>query len=190
MSNITKKAIEEALKKILLEKSLNKITINDIAEECGISRMTFYYHFKDIYDLVEYSCVEEANKILKGKKTYETWQEGFLDIFEALIDNKVFIMNVYNSISRDQLEINLYKMVYKLMIAVVEEQSKKFSVLEKDKKFIADFYKYALVGLLLDWIKNGMKTNPKEIVKQLDLLVHGNIATALSNYESERKSRI
>lgn len=54
---------------ILLKRSLDKITINDIAEDCGINRMTFYYRFKDIYDLVEWSCVEDAAKALDGKKT-------------------------------------------------------------------------------------------------------------------------
>ena len=49
MSQLTKRALEESLKKLLLKKPLTKITINDIAEDCGINRMTFYYHFKDIY---------------------------------------------------------------------------------------------------------------------------------------------
>ena len=53
MTNTTKLALEAALKKELLMKSLDKITINELAEDCGISRMAFYYHFKDIYDLVE-----------------------------------------------------------------------------------------------------------------------------------------
>ncbi len=37
--------------------------------------MAFYYHFKDIYDLVEWVCVEDGTKALQGKKTYENWQE-------------------------------------------------------------------------------------------------------------------
>ena len=53
MSQITKHALEASLKHLLLEKPLPKISIADITEDCGISRMTFYYHFKDIYDLIE-----------------------------------------------------------------------------------------------------------------------------------------
>ena len=100
MSNITKRALEASLKNLLLQKPLNKITVGDIANDCGINRMTFYYHFKDIYDLIEWSCVEDATKALEGKKTYDTWQEGFLNIFNAVLDNKPFIMNVYRSVSR------------------------------------------------------------------------------------------
>ena len=78
MSQTTKRALEDSLKRMLLKKSLDKITISDIAEDCGINRMTFYYHFKDIYDLVEWSCIEDAARALDGKKTYDTWQQGFL----------------------------------------------------------------------------------------------------------------
>ena len=87
MSQVTKRALEASLKHLLLQKPLNKITINDIAEDCGINRMTFYYHFKDIYDLVEWCCEEDASRALAGKKTYETWQQGLLQIFEAVQDN-------------------------------------------------------------------------------------------------------
>ena len=104
MSQVTKRALEASLKNLLLKKPLDKITINDITEDCGINRMTFYYHFKDIYDLIEWCCVEDAKKALEGKKTYDTWQQGFLQIFEAVLDNKPFILNVYHSVSREQVE--------------------------------------------------------------------------------------
>ena len=50
MSDLTKRALEQSLKNLLLQKPLHKITISDIADDCGINRMTFYYHFKDIYE--------------------------------------------------------------------------------------------------------------------------------------------
>ena len=56
MSTITKRALEASLKKLVKTKPLNKITVSDITDDCGINRMTFYYHFKDIYDLVEWIC--------------------------------------------------------------------------------------------------------------------------------------
>lgn len=186
MSQTTKRALEASLKSLLLQKPLDKITINDIAEDCGINRMTFYYHFKDIYDLIEWSCVEDAAKALEGKKTYDTWQQGFLQIFEAVQANKPFIINVYNSVSREQVELYLYKLTYNLMIGVVNEKSKGMVVNNEDKKFVADFYKYAFVGLMLDWIKNGMKEDPHLIIARLGMLVHGNITSALENYREDK----
>lgn len=146
MSQITKRALEESLKHLLLQKPLNKITINDIAEDCGINRMTFYYHFKDIYDLIEWSCLEDAQKALAGKKTYDTWQEGFLHIFEAVKENKPFVMNVYRSVSREQIENYLFSLTYDLLLGVVNEQADGMSVRDEDKAFIANVYKYTFVG--------------------------------------------
>lgn len=182
MSQITKRALEQSLKNLLREKPLSKITVTDITEDCGISRMTFYYHFKDIYDLVEWACMEDAAKALANKKTYDTWQQGFLQIFEAVQENKPFIINVYRSVSREQVELYLYKLTYDLLIGVVNECSKDLNVREDDKEFIANFYKYAFVGVMLDWVKNDMKEDPKQIIDRLSTLMHGNVSAALERF--------
>ena len=186
MSQTTKRALAASLKHLLLQKPLDKITIGDIAEDCGISRMTFYYHFKDIYDLIEWSCVEEASRVIEGNKTYDTWQEGFLHIFEAVLANKPFVMNVYHSVSREQVERYLYHLTYDLLIGVVEERAEGIPVSEEDKEFIANFYKFAFVGLMLDWIRKGMREDPERIVGRLSTLIHGDISRALEKYRTDR----
>lgn len=188
MSQITKKAIEASLKNLLLKKPFDKITINDIAEDCGISRMTFYYHFKDIYDLMEWACEEDAKKILEGKDDYKTWTQGFLNLFEEVLKNKPFILNVYRSVGREQVENYLYKIVYDLLLNVVEEKAQGMTVRDEDKEFIADFYKYAFVGLMLDWVKNGMKEDPHKIVKKVEFLLSGSLSVSLERFRTGRIS--
>ena len=160
MSQVTKRALESSLKKLLLEKPLHKITVSDITDDCGINRMTFYYHFKDIYDLVEWACIESATRALAGQKTYDTWQQGFLQILQAVQKDKVFVTKVYHSISREHIENYLYRLTYDLMIGVVEEKAAGMTVRPEDKEFIANFYKYAFVGLTLEWVRTGMKADP------------------------------
>ena len=75
MSQMTKNALADSLKALLEFRPVDKITISDITDDCGVNRMTFYYHFQDIYDLLEWSWIREANKVLNGKKTYDTWQQ-------------------------------------------------------------------------------------------------------------------
>ena len=185
MSNRTKLQLEDAFKELLLEKTFHKITIKDLTDKCHISRMAFYYHFKDIYDLVEWSCIEDASRALQGKKTYDTWQEGLQQIFEAVLENKPFILNVYRSVKREQVENYLYSLTYQLIEGVVEEQSKNLMVTEEQKKFIADFYKYSFVGVMLDWIKRGMKEAPEEIANMVCVTMHGNVGNSLRNMEKE-----
>ncbi len=59
-------------------------------------------------------------------------------------------------------------------------------VREEDKAFIADFYKYAFVGLMLDWIRKGMKEDPHAIIADLSLLVQGSVSAALERYRTDR----
>lgn len=185
MSQTTKRALEASLKHLLLQKPLDKITINDITEDCGINRMTFYYHFKDIYDLVEWSCYEDAAKALAGNKTYGTWQQGFLHIFLAVKENKPFIVNVYRCVSREQIEKYLDKVTYDLLINVVYEAAKDMEIPEEEKDFIANFYKHAFVGLMLDWIGDDMKEDPEAIIDHLSKLMQGNFPRALQAYSRE-----
>ena len=187
MSNITKKALMESLKKLMLQKPLNKITINDLTADCGISRMAFYYHFRDIYDLVEWACLEESTKALQGKKTYETWQEGLLQIFEAVYENKPFIINAYHAVSREQIENYHFHLTHDLIMGVVLEQSKETALSDAQKNFIADFYKYSFVGIMLDWIRQGMKDDYTSICDNMCITIQGNITNSIKNFTNVSK---
>lgn len=186
MSEITKRAFASSLKKMLAKRPLEKIRVIDITEDCGVNRQTFYYHFKDIYDLLEWVYTNEATKALGGKKTYETWKQGFKQIFQYILNNKEFVLSTFNSVSREYLERYLYNEVYLLLIGVVEEKAKGIPVREKDKSFIADFYKYAFVGIVLDWIRTGMKEEADEIIERLDKLIYGNMEEALERYRTDK----
>ena len=186
MPNATKAALEESLKRLLLKKPLDKITITDLTTDCGISRMAFYYHFKDIYDLVEWSCVEDGAKALQGKKTSESWTEGLTQIFEAVLENKPFIMNVYRNADRERMENYLYKLTYDLIAGVVEEKSKGLDLTEEDKKFIANFYKYGFVGIMIEWIQAGMKEDIEELVNKMSLTLHDTVTTSVQNFQQDK----
>lgn len=183
MAGSTKYALEDALKKLLLQKPIDKITINDLTEECGISRMTFYYHFKDIYDLVEWACLEDAKRALDEKKTCDTWQQGLLQIFEAVQQNKPFILNVYRCVHREQVEKYLQPLVDHLLLDIIQEKSGGMTVRDEDKQFIAQIYSYIFIGLMLDWIKEDMREDPQNIVDRLAKLITGSISAALARFQ-------
>ena len=169
MSQTTKRALEASLKKLLLEKPLNKITINDITEDCGVNRMTFYYHFKDIYDLVDWILTEDAVKAMEGRQSFDTWTEAFLEILHQIRDNKTLVLNVYRSVGREQVEQYLYKLLDPML-----------------KEFVVDFYKYALVGVVLEWIRRDMKTEPAVMVERMGRMLQGDLRRALCRLASNK----
>ena len=184
MSDLTRNAISDALKRLLAEKPLSRVTVMDIAAECGISRMTFYYHFRDIYDLVGWIISSDITRILSGRRTHDTWQEGFLSIFRAVEKDHVFVFNVYNSMSREQLERSLSGPVSELLLAVLRETDAAAGLQNEDLLFIASFYSYAFIGVMLDWVGNGMMERPEPMIRRIECIMSGSFEKAVERFSA------
>ncbi|MCI8935140.1 MAG: TetR family transcriptional regulator, partial [Clostridiaceae bacterium] len=74
MSNLTKRQLSVSLQKLLVQNQLDKITIQDLVNEAQVSRKTFYYHFQDIYDLLEWTLVDEGKKLLTERQGEDGWK--------------------------------------------------------------------------------------------------------------------
>lgn len=92
-------------------------------------------------------------------------------------------MNTYHSIRRESLERYLYQVVYQLLMDVINELPEGTGVSEENKGFIAHFYKYPFVGLMLDWVRSGMREAPEDIIDKLSRLITGDIKRALNKYK-------
>ena len=184
MSDITKKALERSLKKLLLTKPLSKITVSDITDDCKVNRMTFYYHFTDIYDLIKWICLQNADEALDNNKTYDTWQQGLLNIFNIIRKNKVFVESVYRDMDRRVIERYLHPQVHSLIMGVVEEKSDGMVVCDNDKNFIASFLEYAFEGMIYAWIESGMKEDPEYLVSSASVIIQGDVALALKEFSN------
>ena len=181
----TKERIVEAYIELESERPVEKITVTALVERSRITRKTFYYYFKDIYDLLEWIFTNEVIEEIDNEKE-EDWQQKFIYIFEYVIQNKEFIKNVYSSGSKEYFLKFVYKQTNLLIINFIEKEYKNKKVKEENKKFIANFYKYGFVGIMEEWIETGMKENPKEIVSKLNDIIEGDIERALEKLSKEK----
>lgn len=191
-SDATKVAMSNALKEQLKKKKLSKITINDIASACNISRMTFYYHFQDIYDLTEWTLEEAAGRAIGENRTYESLQQGFEGLLRELQANQTLILNIYRSMDREMIERYLLKKAESLLMPVVEHESHGLPVNEENKRRVAIFYSYAFLGVLMEWIGKGMAAPPREVVKMVSAIIQGDFRNSLENLgklETQHPSR-
>ena len=156
MSDITKHALAASLKKLLAKKPIDKITVKDIVEDCGVNRHTFYYHFQDIYELIEWFCYDEAEHIIGSHKTFDTWKTGFHDLYVYLQQNRDIVMNAYNSNYRNYLEKYIVSLVRPYIADFLRIQSEGMNLTEEKIDFIADTYTFGIVSLSMDWIANEM----------------------------------
>ena len=122
------------------------------------------------------------------RSDHRLWHQpyGFLLSFQRY-ENKPFIINAYNAISREQIENFLFQLTHDLIMSVVEEQARSTSLTQEQKSFIADFYKYSFVGIMLDWIRQGMKSDYTDIWKNMCITIHGNITNSIQNFTKHAK---
>lgn len=179
MSDHTKYALADALKKVLKRKTLDKITISDLTNECGVNRQTFYYHFHDIYDLIEWMYTTSVSEAIGSNRKSNNWEEGMEGMCRQMLDNSQFILKTYHSRSGGHLKNIIQDSAYTLLMDVVNDASKGIHISESDKKFIADFYKYGFAGIVLSWIDKGMSEDPKIMVMRTSYLMKGNIQEAV-----------
>lgn len=180
MSQFTKKAIKDSLIKLLNSRPLDKITVKDIVEDCGVNRNTFYYYYQDIYALLEDIFETEAKTAMELHKEYDSWQEGLIQSTAFALQNKKAIYHIYNSINRDKLERYLYSISGDLMTWFVQQQAQGLAVSEEDIHLVVIFYKHAVVGIIMEWLQRGMKDDPEMIIRRLGQLFDGNIRHVLA----------
>ena len=179
MSQFTKKAIVETFLELLKEHSLDKITVKDIVEKCGINRNTFYYYYQDIYDLIDDVFDIETKKVLEDEKQYESWYEELLRVALFVVENRPAILHIYDSKSRDVLEKYLFAICDKLIRNYVEQQVQGMEVSDKEKEFVITFYGYSLVGMTLNWIKGNSQSDSADYLKGMAAVFEGTVKTAL-----------
>lgn len=180
MSEIAKHALEDSLKVLLLRKTFNKITIGDLTKECGINRMTFYYHFTDMHHLLSWIILDEIHQLLLDTNIYP---EGFIRLLYKIKEDKVYIMNVFHSLHQEEFQSYLFPMIQGILKMKIEEEADNMIIQESDKEFIARFYSYCIVGLLIDWIKDDMKESPELLSDKMSEIMDECIHRALKRFE-------
>lgn len=188
MPNITKKLLADAFLRQLNQKTLNKITVQDIADEAGVSRKTFYYYFQDIYDLMEWILEEKCRQMLGGV-TADTWQDGMLNLLQYIKDNRLLMLNTYSVIDRDTLDNYFARITEPLVRKILVEQPDYDKLCPEDEHVIVELYTYALVGNLCHWIGGGMKGDPVLLSKQIGIVCNGALANIIARFVQERREQ-
>lgn len=186
-STNTKRTIAESLKKLTETMPLNKITIQNIVDNCSLNRQTFYYHFRDIYDLIEWIFTIEALSEDEGLELtqmhFPTWQKGFLHIAAYIEKNKAFCLKTYHSQAKDPLIGFIYSAVYDLLFDAIGELAKDKKVARENKEMIAAFYTHAFMSFINSWMRSGLKEPPESLVDRLSQLMEGTLEGSVAKYE-------
>ena len=157
MPNFTKRAIKEAFVALLDERPLNKITVKDVVEACGINRNSFYYHFQDLPALLEEIIAQRVRELIEMHPTVDSLEDCFDAAAEFVLQNRRAVLHIYNSLSRDVFERYLMDVCLYVVKTYVEADFAGRPVDERDMETIIRYHKCECFGNIIDWLNGGMK---------------------------------
>lgn len=179
MAQHTKNAIRLAFIQLLNERSLDKISIKDIAEKSAVNRNTFYYYYADIFALVEDILQLEAQDFQAKMRRYDSWQDAFRDATAFAAQNKRAVYHLYNSGNQEIIRRYYHKVILAAMTSYIRDQAEGLEADEADIMVLSEFYSAALSGLTALWLQNGMKYDVDAYIDHLGKLLDGNIRHSL-----------
>lgn len=168
-SNITKKAISEALKQLCKEKPFDKISVADITAACGLNRQTFYYHFQDKYELLSWIYYNENFSKITEDIGFDNWDKKILQMLKLMKKDKGFYSNTLRE-QEHTFESYLFEMAKALFVEAIDQMDELKKLTDIEKEFDAEFYAYGICGMIISWAQNGMKIPPETVAARLKCL--------------------
>lgn len=187
-STITKKAIATGMKELTKTKSFDKITVSDITQICGLNRQTFYYHFQDKYELVNWIYYNELISIVADDLTYENCIEKVFQMLSRMKSEDYFYENTLKASVKNEFEEYLFKVTSELFCDIIGRIARNTKMEEEEIRFIADFYAFGMTGTIISWAQNGMKESPEYIAEQIKNLAYGTEKFATVRYQENKKN--
>ena len=165
-SAATRRAISEALKALMLQKPLDKITIGEIMDACGMRRQHFYYYFTDIYDLLRWTFEEEALQLRREQSGDLPWQEGLLQLFHYIADHRAICLCALDSLGREYLkqlvETDISGIVRRTVDRLARENGFPENAAMEDTA--VRFLTLALAGVMESWLRGELTQTREELI--------------------------
>ncbi|MGN0458742.1 MAG: TetR/AcrR family transcriptional regulator C-terminal domain-containing protein [Eubacterium sp.] len=171
-SEQTKQSIAYALKELMKVKPFEKITVSDITDKCKIHRQTFYYHFQDRYELLDWLLYNELVLPFITDLNINTVYDRFYTIFDIIYNDKRFYQAAF-SINVTDISKYISTVSTREFARVISEIGKENGIDQNsiDNKMVAEFFGYGFSGVVISWASRGMKETPKEMTENIEKFI-------------------
>lgn len=186
-TRMTKKALAASLKKLMEDSALDKISIREITEDCGVNRKTFYYHFDNIYDLVGWMFEEEAIESVKKYNFVTDYEDVVRFSMNYIEENEHVINSALDVLGRDELKKFFYNNFVGNMRSVVDELSEGMTIPQDYIDFLINFYAESFASLLIDWVRNRSERDKEKYIKYISLALFESIRPDLERAHNKFK---
>ncbi|MGN0536978.1 MAG: TetR/AcrR family transcriptional regulator [Acutalibacteraceae bacterium] len=187
MPQMTKKAIIECTFELAEKKPLNKITVRNIVDRCGITRNTFYYYFHDIYEVISVGISEILTQIKNNGS--QGGDRILLEIIGFCIEHKKLWKNIYRSLGHDETARYVIGHLHTILRDYILSEADGIEISETDMNLILTFYEEALFGSMVRWLHNDKENlTPEELklsLERMHILLDGNIQLIIKNSQKK-----
>lgn len=159
-----KETLADSLIKLTKTKPISKITVQDIVTECNTSRRTFYNHFQDKYELINWIYESKSNEILSCFTDSKSWYECLIDIYNYFYSNKTYFMNISSFSGQNSFIDAFYVHTRDYLFHHVEKNYGQ-EYLTEDLIYSIDYNSYGQVYMCIKWISNGMPVPPEKMAQ-------------------------
>ena len=173
MANYTVKAIMKNFEEMLIEMPFSKVTVSALVERGEISSNTFYYHFRDIYELLNAWLTVKEKKYINIADGIPDWPESLKLVLKVMQENSKLVYHVSDSIPKDRLEFFILGWAQERFYEVAKKRIGNAAFSESFTRKLAWFYCYSALGFVLNFLWNRMKMNVDESVDQLSGIFYG-----------------
>jgi probable dihydroxyacetone kinase regulator len=183
----TKQELANSLKELMLTQPLERIAVGDIVEHAGLGRNTFYYHFQDKYDLVNWIFESEAMPLLSQKITHENWDANLHAVEEYLRANNAFYCHALAYTGQNCLQDYIYERTCKLVTAqgLAIPAGERPGLTDEDIRATGEVIACTFLGLLLRWTRNGMQQDTHVFHTCLQRIVDGSLLRSQLQLEQQ-----
>lgn len=165
--DMTKDMLSASLKKNLAHKTLDKISIKEITDDCGLNRQTFYYHFDDIYQLMNWLLKKEAVSIFLDQGETLNWKEGLTLLFDYITTNRDMCLNALTSLGNQYVYQFFYDELYAIIRNNLENTAEGSGLDEKQKEQLAQYTVISWGSYIVAWMMGIVEETPEEITEFL-----------------------
>mgnify|MGYP002541239859 CR=1 FL=1 len=161
-----KNIIAETFATLVKQKGIDKVTVKSLIDACHISRQTFYYHFQDIMDVVEWSTQKALQDILSRSLEKDTPQEALDVLISSILENKVLLRKLLDSQRRGEME-HLFMMTARSFFEeTLKARGPTLSVSYADLDIALDFFAFGITGTILRNLAQE-RTDTRKLAEQI-----------------------
>lgn len=165
----TKRKIAECVKLLMKKKEIRKITIHDIMVESNMSRQSFYYHFKDIYDVLEWIYIDEIATPLTPSKECML-RDWLLEVFHIVTENESFLYHVVTELEWPRIFSTVKPYFQEQLVCVLQNQMNHKPLSKECLQQTASFLTTSYMYFIMDCIYSKRVISDETISKELDHL--------------------